>query len=124
MAVVLDASRSGDEHAPPHFYSVSEVAALLGVSRVTVWRWIKSGRLSPARLGHRTVRIQHDDVLRLVEPRPALLAPNPKPLTTTERGHFVMFYEADSYLVKSVAEFVAPALKSCMSALLVATPPH
>src|SRR5712691_11186722 len=50
------------------YYSIAEVAALLGVSRVSVWRWIRSGRLPVSRLGHRTVRVKRDDLLQIVRP--------------------------------------------------------
>ena len=50
------------------YYSIAEVAALLGVSRVSVWRWISSGRLPVSRLGHRTVRVKRDDLLQIVRP--------------------------------------------------------
>src|SRR5919108_921032 len=46
-------------------YNVSEAAALLGVSRVSVWRWIRAGRLRAVRLGHRTVRIAREDLQRI-----------------------------------------------------------
>ena len=51
-------------------YSVSEAAALLGLHPGTVTRYIKSGELRSARLGHRTVRVTHEalmDFLRLKE---------------------------------------------------------
>jgi excisionase family DNA binding protein len=47
-------------------YSISQTAALLGVSRVTVSRWIRAGRLPASRLGHRTVRIRYEDLERLL----------------------------------------------------------
>jgi excisionase family DNA binding protein len=124
MAHAVEAAPDAWASAPPRpFLSVSEAATLLGVSRVTVWRWIKSGRLSPSRLGHRTVRIQRDDILRLLRPLPSVLTPPPGH-TTAERGHFVLFYEADAYLEKSVAEFLAGGLSRGNPALVVATPAH
>src|ERR1700716_2769225 len=50
------------------YYSIGEVAALLGVSRVSVWRWISAGRLPVTRLGHRTVRVTRDDLLQIARP--------------------------------------------------------
>ncbi|HEX2037354.1 MAG TPA: ATP-binding protein [Chloroflexota bacterium] len=47
-------------------YGVSEAAALLGVSRVSIWRWIRAGRLPAARLGHRITRIKREDLERLL----------------------------------------------------------
>ena len=46
------------------YYSVSQVATLLGVNRVTVWRWIRTGRLPASRVGTRTTRIARGDLER------------------------------------------------------------
>src|SRR5437762_873195 len=62
------------------YYSIAEVAALLGVSRVSVWRWISSGRLPVARLGHRTVRVKREDLAHVVRPS-GTPAPLPPPAT-------------------------------------------
>src|SRR5258707_11729386 len=83
------------------YYSIAEVAALLGVSRVSVWRWISSGRLPVLRLGHRTVRVKHDDLLQIVRPSRKSSAPAnaPAPLDgapANSADHLVMFYESDS----------------------------
>lgn len=43
-----------------------EVCAVFGVSRKTVQRWRKVGRISFARFGHRTIRIKQSEVLELV----------------------------------------------------------
>ena len=48
------------------YYGVAEAASYLGVSRVTVWRWIRAGRLPASHLGHRTVRIRRRDLDRLL----------------------------------------------------------
>src|SRR5918911_285441 len=50
------------------YFSISQAAALLGVSRVSIWRWIRAGQLPVARLGHRTARIKREDVERLLVP--------------------------------------------------------
>ena len=44
-------------------YSLDEVAELLGVSRASVDRAIRAGKMRVARLGHRTVRVT-DEALR------------------------------------------------------------
>src|SRR5438093_6838452 len=49
------------------YYNISEAAALLGVSRVSIWRWIRAGQLPAARLGHRTIRIKRGDLEQLLE---------------------------------------------------------
>src|SRR5579872_993746 len=46
----------------PDYCSISQAATLLGVSRVSIWRWIRDGRLSAVRVGHRTVRIARRDL--------------------------------------------------------------
>src|SRR5438874_12307782 len=87
------------------FYSISEVAAMLGVSRVSVWRWISSGRLPVSRLGHRTVRVKRDDLLQIVRPSrtgaPMSVLPRDgrDGAIPASGDHFVLFYEADSFLV-------------------------
>lgn len=120
MAPTVEAPLASEDALRRPFYSVSEAAALVGVSRVTIWRWIKSGRLSPARLGHRTVRIPHEDMVRLLEPASRDAASMPH----SERGHFVLFYEADAFLENSVAAFMAAGMRQAGPALVVATPRH
>src|SRR2546428_581915 len=115
------------------YYSVSEVAALLGVSRVSIWRWISAGRLPVSRLGHRTVRIRREDVDRIVRPfrghraQTAVVLGDSMSALALQPGskdHLVMFYDAEPFLIDSVVEFIAPALKSGDRAALVATPRH
>jgi excisionase family DNA binding protein len=111
------------------YYSIAEVAALLGVSRVSVWRWISSGRLPVSRLGHRTVRVKRDDLLQIVRPS-RKGTPTPLPTVMPDEApsssadHFVLFYEADSFLVDGVVDFIGPALKAGERAIVVATPEH
>src|SRR5258708_3458020 len=113
------------------YYSIAEVAALLGVSRVSVWRWIRSGRLPVSRLGHRTVRVKRDDLLQIVRPSrkgspstPPLAADSAAPPEHDAADHVVMFYEADKFLVDGVVDFIGPALKAGERAIVVATPEH
>src|SRR5579883_367749 len=124
-------------------YSISQAAGLLGVSRVTLWRWIRAGRLPVTRLGHRTARIQHDDLERFLRDagpagartwasrkrgagaglsRGTVLPSDGGAMTTSE--HFVQFYEADAYLLDAVAEFTGAALRAGDRAIVVATEPH
>lgn len=35
-----------------YFYNINETAELLGVSRVTVWRWLKSGKVDGEVIGN------------------------------------------------------------------------
>src|SRR4051812_12186959 len=49
---------------PTPMYSIAEVAALLGVHRSTVSRFVSTGELKAARLGHRTVRITRGDLVQ------------------------------------------------------------
>jgi excisionase family DNA binding protein len=41
---------------------VPEVAKRLGISKRTVWRWIKDGKLKVYRLGEKTIRIDEKDL--------------------------------------------------------------
>src|SRR5215212_1183231 len=63
-------TRNGDVGAEAagerSYYSISQAAARLGVSRVSIWRWIRAGQLPIIRLGHRTVRIAHGDLERFL----------------------------------------------------------
>ena len=53
---------AGTTHAG--YCTIAQAAALLGLSRVTIWRWIREGRIPAVRLGHRTVRIKRADLER------------------------------------------------------------
>ena len=58
----------------PRTYTIDQVAEILQVHRATVSRFIRSGELKVARLGHKTLRIRPealDEFLRSREqPRP------------------------------------------------------
>ncbi|WP_447984735.1 helix-turn-helix domain-containing protein [Nitrospira sp. Nam74] len=51
----------------PLLLRVSEAAALLNVSRWTVYRWIEEGRLKATKIGKSSLRVFHDSALALVE---------------------------------------------------------
>lgn len=51
------------------YLNIREAAAFLGVSRVTIWRWIRAGKLPASRMGHRTIRIRRDDLVQLMGQR-------------------------------------------------------
>jgi excisionase family DNA binding protein len=68
------------------FFSVAEVAAILGVSRKLVASWIHEGRLPVFRLGstHRVMRIRRQDLdtfiannIRNKPTQPAVISPVP-----------------------------------------------
>lgn len=46
--------------------SVDDTGLRLGVSRRTVWKWIRAGRLPVVRFGERTVRIREADLGRFI----------------------------------------------------------
>jgi len=50
------------------FYTASEAARELDVSRTTIWRWIGEGRLAAYQVGGRTLRIRREDVKRALRP--------------------------------------------------------
>lgn len=124
------------------YYSISEVAALLGVSRVSVWRWIRAGRLPVARLGHRTTRIAREDLERCLlqvsrsgsrasedayadsAAHAAARAPRGDWHDVGPTEHFVQFYEADAVLVEAVADYIGAALGAGEAGIVVATPSH
>jgi excisionase family DNA binding protein len=83
------------------YYSITEAAALLGVSRVTLWRWIAAGRLPVWRPGPHTARIRREDLERLVAGKGV----------DTGRDHFVQFYESDDVLADAVIEHIGGGLR-------------
>lgn len=124
------------------YYSISRAATLLGVSRVTVWRWIAAGRLPVWRLGHRTARIRRADLERLLVPgnlpdvdHRASLA---RAIDGADSGrtlpapggegnghpHVVQFYESDAYIVEAVVAFIGAALRLGDAGIVIATEPH
>jgi excisionase family DNA binding protein len=50
------------------YYTSSEAARALRVSRTTVWRWIGEGRLAAYHVGGRTLRIRREDVKKALRP--------------------------------------------------------
>ena len=50
-------------------HTTDSAAERLGVSRMTVLRWLKSGELKGAKLGHRTWRIREDEVVEFMRRR-------------------------------------------------------
>ena len=116
------------------YCSVSEAAAKLGVSRISVWRWIRDGELPAVRVGQRITRIAEDDLDSiLVTPRPSGRLPrnghrHPEPSGGFEelgpREHLVQFYERDSALLEAVARFIGDALSAGGSAIVVGTRSH
>lgn len=111
------------------YYNISEAAALLGVSRVTIWRWIRAGRLPVARLGHRTTRIARED-LEQAATGPVTAGPRAEPAPSTnwtemgESEHFVQFYETDTFLLDAVGAFIGTALRAGHAGVVIATPAH
>src|SRR5437660_4019123 len=120
------------------YYSVSQAAGLLGVSRMSIWRWVRAGRLPVARFGHRTARIRREDLDRLVlESRLRIVPdrmtedaidPDRAPRSTwSEMGpseHLVQFYEADAVLVETVVEYVGAGLRAGAEVIAVITEAH
>jgi excisionase family DNA binding protein len=114
--------------------NVTQAAARLGVSRVSVWRWIRDGRLPASRLGHRTTRIAREDLERFLQARD-----DGAPATVTVRvdgaecgddlfpdpdEHIVRFYESDAALIDAVSDFIGAALAAGDIGIVIATEPH
>ncbi|MDP8922145.1 MAG: helix-turn-helix domain-containing protein, partial [Chloroflexota bacterium] len=105
----------------PGFYSVSEAATLLGVNRVTIWRWIRDGRLPASRLGHRTTRIAREDLERALSrvvpiDAPLHSVPDSNGRAETADGpageHVAQFYVADEFVLNAASDFVGAALRA------------
>ncbi len=60
-----------DEKLPQasRLFTLDQVAARLGMSAQTVWRWVARGRLPAVRLGARSVRIRQEDLDEFVRER-------------------------------------------------------
>jgi excisionase family DNA binding protein len=54
---------------PEALLTAAEVAAILRVSRRTVYHWASTGEIPSVELGKRTVRFRREDVGRLVTRR-------------------------------------------------------
>lgn len=71
-------------------YSVSEAAVKCGIHRVTMWRWIKSGKLTAFRTPSGLYRIKKSDMTRFIK--------NEMPFLQTEDGagpHRVLIVDDD-----------------------------
>jgi len=127
--------------AESDYYTVSQAAARLGVSRITIWRWIRDGHLPAMRLGPRTTRIKREDLERALarmeesSARPWLSETgtgsggSPQPSSPFLVGphaaaHSVQFYEDDATLIDVVADFIGTGLSSGDTAIVLATPSH
>jgi excisionase family DNA binding protein len=56
----------------PAYLTLAEAAAVLRVSRTTIWRWIADGRLPAYRAGRRAIRIRREDVQNALRPARAV----------------------------------------------------
>lgn len=106
------------------YYSIAAAAELLGVNRVTVWRWIRAGRLPIARLGHRTVRIARADLERLLAARAGVKRRDGAVPSDGPEEHVVQFYDGDLALHAAAAAFLGAALRPGDAAVVVATAEH
>ena len=133
-----------DVDREPAYYNISQAASLLGVSRMSIWRWIRAGRLPVARLGHRTTRIRREDLERLLTERgPATsqlrvvpdgapgaslrsddAAPRSDWRAMDPSAHFVQFYEADASLLSAISDYVGAGLRAGETGIVIATPAH
>jgi PAS domain S-box-containing protein/excisionase family DNA binding protein len=115
------------------YYSVSQAATLLGVNRVTIWRWIRTGRLPASRVGARTTRIARGDLeqaLMHVGLAGSGLRPvqQPEDRSSADRDplgeHTAQFYDEDAFLVNAASDFIAAALRSGGAGIVLATEAH
>lgn len=60
--------RPVDSGLPTDLLTIAQVCRAYGVSRTTLWRWIRDSRLPADRLGPRTLRVRRADVERLLVP--------------------------------------------------------
>jgi excisionase family DNA binding protein len=86
--------RPMEEIRVKEFLNMADAGKLLGVSRWTLWRHIKTGTLNAVKLGSRTL-IRRSDIDRLFDPGPRPVLP-PEPTIPVE--------VADCYTLKEVSE--------------------
>ncbi len=123
------------------YLTVSQAAARLGVSRITIWRWVRDGYLPAMRLGPRTTRIKREDIeraliqLEAAGPRSWLpeagtgIDGSPRPSSPFLRGphaaaHSVQFYDDDATLIEVAADFIGTGLSAGDTAIVLATESH
>lgn len=54
------------EKPPKLTYSVKDLCATIGVSRTTLWKLVRSGRIKPVKLGLRRLIFSHDELMRFL----------------------------------------------------------
>lgn len=133
------------------YYSIAQAATLLGVSRVSIWRWIRDGQLPALRLGHRTTRIKRQDLDQFLTQGMATTVATATAATTWEIGsaaggatievgaavapradgsalfapeHVVQFYETDAFLLDALKDYIGAALRTGDAGIVVATQAH
>ena len=108
------------------YYTIAEAATVLRVSRVTIWRWLKAGRLTAVRLGDRVTRIRREDLeqaMTRVSPG-RRLEPQLQARDLSDAAHFVQFYETDAFLLDTLTDYIGTALRNGDAAIVVATADH
>lgn len=43
-----------------HLHTPTEAARMLGVSRMTLWRWVKAGKITPVEINHLKLFLSHE----------------------------------------------------------------
>lgn len=46
--------------------TLDEAAEKLGISKVTLWRWVKAGKLASVKLSRRVVYIRREELARFI----------------------------------------------------------
>ena len=85
-------------------YTIPQAAQICSVSRGTVWRWVKAGKLRAAVTAGGHHRIRKDDLLPFTQPK--RLSP---PLSLAEAGKRLLIVDDD----KSIRRLIRRALNGC-----------
>jgi len=91
--LILQGKEPDPKSAPldgPLLMGMGDSAKLMGLSRATLWRMIRDGRLEKVEIYHNAFRLRRSDILALVQgrdpapagSRPLSSTPNPQPQTS------------------------------------------
>ena len=76
LSAIASAQADPSSVEVPLLMGMGDSAKLLGVSRATLWRMLRDGRLTKVEIYHNAFRLRRSDILALVNARTASQPPN------------------------------------------------